>query len=348
MQLGFRRRVGLLAAVLAIGASLQPSAQTTTRTSGAPRRSASIAGRVIHADGAAAEGARVAVYAVVEGAPGGIVAMTTSGHDGRYEVKGLAPGPVMIGVTPRKASGFGGDLKRAPAVASETFYPGVTERDRAQPITVFEALPVEGIDVWLAPAPQRFSISGRIFWTEGTEVENLVIEYSGAGGIRRGVWHVHDPGGLFTIEGAAQGTYVLIARGETGTGPLLGIAATDVASGPVEDVRLMLRAPGSIDGRIVIDGPAPASSPAFHITPVQTLITLSPLYPAEDAAVSPDGRFTVPHVAGEYVLSVHGLPSNWRVRRVLRNGAILTDGRIVVPPGERVTGIEIVVGPGTT
>src|SRR6185503_8356789 len=46
------------------------AAQTGTR---AARKSASIAGRVIQADGAAAEGARIAVYAVREGAPAAVV-----------------------------------------------------------------------------------------------------------------------------------------------------------------------------------------------------------------------------------------------------------------------------------
>ena len=63
----------------------------------------------------------------------------------------------------------------------------------------------------------------------------------GAGGVRHGIWYVHDPGGLFTIEGAAQGTYVLYVRGETAAGPLIGVASTDVSLGPVEDVRVTLR-----------------------------------------------------------------------------------------------------------
>jgi hypothetical protein len=349
MQLGCRgRRVAGLAVLLAISLCGQAAAQTpAARANDGPRRTGSIAGRVIHPDGAAAEGARVAVYAVREGAAAAIVGMATSTYDGRYEVTRLPAGEFMIGVTPRKASGFGGDLKRAPALVVETFYPGV-ERDRAEPVTVFEAVPVEGIDVWLAPAPQRFSISGRIFWPDGVDVDDLVIEYGGADGVRHGVWYVHDPGGLFTIEGAAQGTYVLMARGRTARGPLIGIASTDVAIGPVDDVRIGLRAPGVIEGRIVVEGPGSAALEALSIVPVQTLITLSPLYPVKDAPVSADGRFTLEEVAGEYGLQVRGLPDGWRIKRLVRNGTAPTGKGIVVPAGERVTGVEIVVGPGST
>ena len=318
------------------------------RSNGGPRRTASIAGRIIHPEGAAAESARVAVYAVRDGAAAAIVGTATSSYDGRYEVTGLPAGTFMVGVTPRKASGFGGDLKRAPAVPVETFYPGVIERERAQPITVFEGVPAEGIDVWLAPAAQRFSINGRVFWPDGAGVENVKIEYGGPDGVRRGVWYVHDPGGLFTIEGASQGTYVLYARGETAAGPLIGIASTDVSLGQVDDVRVMLRRPGTIEGRLVIDSAGSTPLSSFRITPVQTLLKLSPIYPGEDAAVGEDGRFHLLDLAGEYSLDVSGLPSGWRVKRVLRNGAALTANRIVVAAGEHLTGIEVVIGAGST
>jgi hypothetical protein len=342
-------RIGLLACLLVLLGGSHLSAQTASSpATAAPRRSASIAGRIIHPDGAAADGAHVSVYAVREGVAAAIVATTTSAYDGRYEVLGLPPGTFMIGVTPRKASGFGGDLKRPPAMPVETFYPGTTERDRADPVTVFEAVPLEGVDVWLAPAPLRFSISGRIYWPDGVDVANVVIEYAGADAVRRGIWYVHDPGGLFTLEGAAQGTYVLLVRAETPAGPLIGLASTDVALGPVEDVRVVLRRPGTLEGRIVVDAPARAPANAFTVSPMQTLLTVSPVYPSEIAPVGEDGRFMLRELAGEYSFTIGGLPAGWRIKRIVHNGVALTGNRIVIPAGERITGLDIVVGLGST
>jgi hypothetical protein len=312
------------------------------------RRTGSIAGRILHPDGAAADNARIAVYAIREGAAAAIVGTATSSYDGRYEVTGLPAGTFIVGVTPQKAGGFGGEIKRSPAPPVETLYPGVTDRDRAQPIAVFEGVPTEGIDVWLAPAPQRFSISGRVFWPDGIEVNNLTIEYGGPEAIRRGIWYVNDPGGLFTIEGVAQGTYVLLARGETASGPLIGIASTDVALGSVEDVRLLMRRPGAIEGRMVVEGAGTTPFADLRVSPVQMLLKLSPLYPIEVSFVSEDGRFEIPHLGGEYTIDVDGLPRGWRVRRTMRNGTLVPDSRIVAPLGERVTGIEIVIGSGST
>ena len=343
-------RASLLFLLLAVAvegtvSSAQNGAPVTGRK---PGRTASIAGRVIHADGTAADGARVAVYAVREGAPAAIVGTTTSAHDGRYEVTGLPAGAFTVGVTPQRAGGFGGDSSRPRTVPVETFYPGVTDRDRAQAITVFDGVAAEGIDVWLAPAPQRFALSGRLFWPDSVEVKNLVIEYGGPNAIRRGLWYVSDPGGLFTIEGVAQGTYVLLARGETGSGPLIGLVSTDVSLGSVEDIRLTLGPPGALEGRLVIDGTAKTPFSGLRVTPVHGLLTLSPVYPVEDGIVAEDGRFQLPHLVGEYSLEVRGLPPGWRVRRVMRGGQATANNRITVGLGERVTGVEIVVGTGST
>jgi hypothetical protein len=53
-------------------------------------------------------------------------------------------------------------------------------------------------------------------------------------------------------------------------------------------------------------------------------------------------------LAGAYTIEVAGLPAGWRVRRVMRNGAPVADGTIVVLAGEAITGVEIVIGMGST
>ena len=328
-----------LIAVLAI-AGVMPLAAQTTRV---PGHTASIAGRIIQSDGLAAENARIAVYAVRDGAAAAIIGTATSSYDGRYEVTRLPPGEVMIGVTPQRLRGFGGDVRRVPRPA-ETLYPGVTDRSKAHSIMVYEGVPAEGIDIWLEPAPQRYSIAGQIFWPAGIDVDHLVIEYGGAAAPRHGIWYVTDPLGQFTIDDVAEGDYVLLARAETKGGPLLGIASTDVASGSVEDVRIMLRQPGSIEGRIVGDRGVDVPFDGLQVTPTQTLLTLSPLYPAEPVSVDGSGRFQIPNAIGEYTLGVTGLPAGWHVRRLVRDALPLVRDRVVVSPGERVTALDIVVG----
>ena len=57
----------------------------------------------------------------------------------------------------------------------------------AETVTVFEGVPVDGIDTWLMPG-ERHSISGRIVWPENTTVENIVIEYANLTAQRSGLW----------------------------------------------------------------------------------------------------------------------------------------------------------------
>ena len=336
-------RAAILAAVTAASVTTL-SAQNSAR---AARKTAAIAGRIIQTDGAAAEGARVAVYALVDGAAGAVVGRATSSYDGRYEVTGLPAGRFLVGVTPQRIRGFGGDSRRLTTVPVETLYPGVTDRSKAQPVDVYDGVSTEGIDIWVAPGAERYSISGRVSWPENVTVDNVVIEYGGPGDARHGVWYVSDPGGLFTIEGASQGTYLLMVRAQTANGPLLGLAATNVSNDSVQDVRLTLGAPGTVEGRVITDGPAGPDLSRSRITPVHALLKRSPLYPVEEAVVDAAGRFTLAQLLGEYTLTVKGLPPGWRVRRIVRAGTPLPENRLIVHSGERVTAIDVVIAAGS-
>jgi hypothetical protein len=78
------------------------------------------------------------------------------------------------------------------------------------------------------------------------------------------------------------------------------------------------------------------------------LLTLSPLYPVDDVMVGADGRFELKHLIGEYTIEVHDLPPGWRIKRITRSGTTLAGNRIAVAPGEHVTGVEVLIGTGST
>lgn len=312
----------------------------------AQSRTSSIAGRVIQPDGAAAENARVAVYEVHDAAENFTLAGTAiSSYDGRYEVTGLPAGIFLIGVTP-EAVGPPTPRGVARPSAAETFYPDVVDGRRAHRVTVLEGVPAEGIDIWLAPAPQRYTVSGRVFLPDGLDVRELVIEYGGPDVIRRGIWYVYDPGGLFEIEGVAQGPLVMLARAETDRGLYMGVASTEITVESVQDVRIAMRPPGRIEGRVVFEGRRPAGD--LRLVPVQTLLKLSALYPIQETPIPVTGRFEIPDALGTYAFEVRGLPAGWTVKRVVRAAQSAPDNRVTVGSEERLTGVEIVVGPGAT
>ena len=313
------------------------------------RRTGRIAGRIVRPDGTPAPGAQVMV-ALRDGADIALLSdfRAISEWDGRYDIAGVPPGEFLLIVmppsAPEPAPSLPVDVSPAPLQFEPTLYPGVPRSEAGGTVPVYEDVATEGIDVWLMPAPQRFTVSGRVFWPEGLQVENIAIEYGGAPGVRSGVWYVEDPGGLFTLEGISQGTLVLLARADSSRGPLIGLAATEVLLGPVEEVRLDLLTPGSVSGRIVAARPLPAgTSPRVSLT--HTLLSVSALFPTEEAVAASDGRFHIPHARGAYAIGVQGLPPGWRVHRVQRRGAALPDDRLLVGSGEEITDLEIDVGP---
>lgn len=336
---------GAAAVVLAFILGSSATAQPASASAPAGGHASSIAGRVIRPDGAAAESAHVTVYRV-QGAQRGAPAGTTiSAYDGRYEIAGLPAGSYIVGVTPPSLVAPTPHGITRPA-GTETFYPDAVDEQSARVIRVIESVPTEGIDIWLAPAPQRYTVSGRIFLPDGIEARELVIEYGGPDVIRRGIWYVHDPGGLFEIEGVAQGPLMLLARAETDSGVYMGIVSTIISVEPVQDVRIVMRRPGRIQGRVVFER-TPPDGAEVRIRPVQTLLKLSALYPVQDSAVASDGRFECRDMLGAYTFEVQGLPPGWTVGRVQRAGRPVADPGIVVTGEETVTDVEVMVAPGS-
>ena len=333
------------AIVLALAMASTANAQPASAKAPAGGHTSSLAGRVIRPDGAAAEHAHVTVYRAQRGRRGAAAGTAVSAYDGRYEVGGLAPGTYIVGVTPPTVVAPTPHGVTRPA-ATETFYPDVVDVLRAHPIRVLEGVPTEGIDIWLAPAPQRYAVTGRIFLPDGVEARELVVEYGGPDVIRRGIWYVYDPGGLFEIEGVAQGPLVLLARAETEDGLYMGIASTIISVESVQDIRIVMRRPGRIQGRVVFERTPPGAA-SVRITPVQTLLKLSTLYPVRDSAVASDGRFECRDLIGAYTFDIQGLPAGWTVKSVHRGGRPVADNAIAVTGAETVTDVEVIVGPGS-
>jgi hypothetical protein len=301
---------------------------------------ASIAGRILRPDGTPAP----AVQVIAARRDAGALTLlpesrTTAAWDGRYRLERLSAGAYLVVVEP----GVVGSREDPVPVFPRTMYPGVVEAARAEAVTVIEGVPTEGIDVWLTPA-RRFRVSGRVYWPDGVNVEQVAIEYGDPAHTHAGLWLLTDPGGLFSLTDVPPGPLVLLARAASDRGPLTGIAATAVTVDAVEDVAVVLDTPGSVHGRVVYDGTVPPTVRATRATLRQTLMRVSPLYPAPTAPVLDHGEFELSGAQGEYTFVLDGLPSGFSVLRVLRDGGLLPDERLRVAARERVTGIAVVVG----
>jgi len=138
-------------------------------------RVSSIAGRVAEPDGIPAPDVHV-FAAVRRGAQ--YVRLddtrTIAEWNGRYRIAALPPGEYLIVILPSVSTDPNrmrlNAERRAPESSSATrpffeptLYPGTPSVATAEIVTVFEGIPVDGIDTWLVPG-ERHSISGRISW----------------------------------------------------------------------------------------------------------------------------------------------------------------------------------------
>lgn len=314
-------------------------------------RESSIAGRVAEPDGIPAPD--VQVFAAVRRGTSHVVLQetrTTAEWDGRYRITSLPPGEYLVVILPSVSTDpnrmRANAERRAPESSSATrpffdatFYPGEASLTSAETITVFEGVPVDGIDTWLTPG-ERHSISGRVAWPENTTAENIVIEYANLTAQRSGLWTVPDPGDLFHITSVPRGTVVLLARADSNRGPLAGVITTEVNVDEIDDLELRLDTPGVVEGRVVYETSVPAASRAKTVTLKQRLLPVSPLYPAPESAVSADGAFRMSGALGLYDFILDDL----RIVRVTQHGREIPSGRIRVGSGETLTGIEVLVG----
>ena len=322
------------------------------------RRSASISGRVIRSDGAAAPGILVAL-AQRRGST--VVALhetqVTTTWDGRYTMSGVPPGDYLVMATGVAHMSSAGSLPTAspeqaafeinvtrPEEFTPTLYPGVPASDVGATVTLLEGLATSGVDVWLAPA-RRFSISGRVIWPEGATAHDITIEYGNPSDRRANIWTVSDPGGLFTIDTVAPGTVVLMASADSNRGRLMAVVSTDVRADNVEDVTVTLVPPARIEGRVVFPSNLPASSRPKTISLVPRLLNVSALYAIPEAPIAGDGAFAMLNVLGEYEITIPGLTGGFRVQSVSRDDSVLRGNLIGAATGEVVDRIVVTVGP---
>jgi hypothetical protein len=311
-----RHHVAALFAVALLSCCSAPAAAQAT---------GAVAGRIIAPDGSAAKDVVVFVSRSAGADRARWIASTRSGFDGRYEMRDLPAGLLFIGVVTKGV----------------TFYPGVTETAAAVPVTIREGVPTEGIDVWIAPA-RPYSIAGQVFDREGRELKNLSIEYTDPEGTR--IWYVTHPLHEFVLESVATGPMILLARAESVDGPLIGLAATEVTRGPVDDVRIVLGRPATIEGRVTALRAIPAGV-ALRVRLAPTLIAPSFFFRTDPTPVAADGTFRITGLLGDYKVAVEGLPSRWTLTSVSIGGRRLAGDLLRLRSGDTISGLEIEIVP---
>ena len=209
--------------------------------------------------------------------------------DGRYRLRGVAPGSYAIEV-----EGNGLDYVKA-------YYNDRLEWDDADLVTVRDSTPVEGIDFHLKIGT---TISGRVIDAEsGLPIPNIQMDAGPIHGNHLS-WARTDGSGRYILRGLPDGLMEVWANGRSYVEQAQPVRINQ--STPFERADFVLRLGTTISGRVTdVDTGLPVSNVEIVAE------NLDRDGPSSDARADLDGRYTLEGVApGSYVIRVEGEWSN--------------------------------------
>ena len=267
---------------------------------------------------------------------------------GVYRVFGLRRGQYKVSVGQSQA-GLPGQWRQ---VYRQTFYPSVTEPEKATLLDVTESGEIQNIDIVTSAPISTFKITARIIDGEtGKPLPNInfgIHQTEGNSSVSSSSGAVSDRNGEVKLENARPGTYTLFAvqpqQSDWRADPL----KVEVVDKDVTGLEIKTRKAASLAGVLVFEGGdnKSGSTDFSNVRMVAAYDHPSIIYNAiQTSRVNPDGSFKIGGLrAGRAMLSLTQIKSNIRldVVSVEQNGVPQPAG-IEVNDGEQVAGIRVVV-----
>ncbi len=333
-------------------------AQTIDKITIALPRGSVLGGRVTDEFGEPVANASVAAwrYAFAAGArrmvpAPGANARDTTDDQGNYRLFGLPPGEYYVSATLRSGGQEITDPAGEPSGYAATYYPGTTNIAEAQRVTLAVSQENIGIHFGLI-ATRLVRVSGQVIMSNGAPALNgnvMLAPVSSSGGRamimqQGGAGNRIDQSGAFRLPNVAPGRYQLQARAG---GRQFELARMDLVVGG-EDVEgiTLVTAPGAvITGNVVSD-----TGEAFDFRASQLQVsarsaapdtqTIGP--PSGGSRMGDDWTFTLLNVTDPIMIRASS-PQGWVLKSVSFNGQDITDTPMEYPPGQTITGVQIVM-----
>jgi hypothetical protein len=284
-------------------------------------------------------------------APAGANARDTTDDQGHFRLFGLPPGDYYVSAMLRPQGPEVTDPMGELSGYAATYFPGTPNVAEASRITLAVSQENTTVNFGLV-ATKLVKISGQVLMSDGTAAANgMVMLLPAAAGGRAGIAMQQggngsrvDANGTFRISNVAPGRYTVQAR--AGRTRELELAKMDLTVGgdDVEGLTLVT-APGAvITGNVVSDTGEP-----FDFKPQQLQVAARPGSPDSGpgmamagASVGDDWTFTLRNV-NDAVLVRSSAPQGWALKSVLLNEQDITDTAVEFPPGQTVSGVQIVM-----
>jgi len=269
---------------------------------------------------------------------------------------GMANGTFTTGVlgaaAPEQRSGY-----------ASTYYPGTPNAADAQKIALGAGQELAGADFPLLPV-RLAKVTGLVVGSDGKPVEGAAVLLVPS---QRDLAGLLAPGtartardGSFTLGSVPPGDYTLQARsvqtitstqgdsvmvfrataiGAGGAEAEFGSTPVSIGGDDIQNLILVTSKGATATGRVIFDGPAPASLAGFRVSSVG--VDPDGAAPGGAAAsLKEDGAFELKGLAGPRLVRV-ATPPGWTVKSVKLNGIDITDTGAEFKPGDSVGGLEV-------
>ena len=295
-------------------------------------------------------------YAYAGGArrltPPGQNARDTTDDQGHFRLFGLPPGDYYVSATLRGTGPEVTDPMGEPSGFVSTYFPGTPNAAEATRITLGVAQENTGVNFGLI-ATRLVRVSGQVLMSDGAPATNGMVMAMPATAAGRpalamqqgGAGNRIDANGTFRLTNVAPGRYQIQARAGGNRDFELARLDLSVGSDDVEGLTL-ITAPGAIvNGSVVSDSGEPFD---FRSQQLQVGVRAgSPDSPGlgpgmASSRVGDDWSFTLRNI-NEPVLIRAQPPQGWMMKGVFVNGQEITDIPTEFPPGQTVSGMQIVL-----
>ncbi len=277
---------------------------------------------------------------------------------GQFRLFGLSPGEYYITAAYRAGGGEVTDPAEDTTGFAPTYYPGAPSVVEAQRVSVGLGQELMNVSFALV-ATKLMRISGTVMDSNGAPpaggmVMLLPADTRSAGpGMFQGGGGRIEANGRFRITNVAPGRYLLAARtGRDGPATRAGAGAGQfarqaitVGTDDIEGIGLVTSPGATVSGRVIGD-----NSSAPTVQPRDISVGARAVDP--EAGPMPGGRGNT-RVNDDWSFELTGLidarllrvnaPQGWALKAVMLGGEDVTDTAIQLSPGQRVTGVQVVL-----
>jgi hypothetical protein len=270
----------------------------------------------------------------------GIEVLANGGGDitddlGQFRIYGLAPGDYYVSALFSPSGEAAGRTDYLP-----TYYPGTPSPAEARRITVRVGEEADNINVNLVVA--RFSVvSGTVLNSQNTSVKaSLQLSTGDTSGLAVPP-ATSSANGTFAFRHVPPGEYRLRVYGAQSAGTAEFASLPVVVGG--EDVAgmVVITSPGATaSGRVVFEDGEKPDARLF----VRSATTVpGATFSNSSVGVNPDMSFTVSGLTERQTFRLGGVPDGWFLKSVTHRGVDIIDTGYEFKPGERVSGVQILL-----